>query len=424
MKQGMLRRQPRHRFLAALSLALMLIIGAPVVVAGTPAAAGNATIVIISGDRQEESLDHALRVVESPLDRLLPDQVLDNPDALRWRKAGRSGFHPGISASRWWLRVDLRNVEQEALARVIVIEQPGLDDVRFVLRCSDGYVDAALSGDSRKFSERRIPDRNPAFDFMVPARSQCTALFTVKSLETVQFPAVLADPVSYNSRQQRDNMLRAVALGMQALFLIIAVLAALVLRTATAWLLALVILTQGLLIVVFSGIGYQLVWGEQPALQRALTAPTVAIAWVVTALFCIRMLGLTAGDSHTRTVLALLRVTWGIALTATLLHAFMPDPRLVAAVVGAAALGMLVLLALTAGSLLVDGERPGLIGAAVLVLTIGALIEASGFLGLLALGGNFLLVLQGAFLLQNTLLGAALLRPVPVAALEQGPATG
>lgn len=414
MKQGMLQRQPLPGFLAVLSLALMLIIGAPVVVAGTLAAAGNATVVIVSGDRQEESLAAALRVVESPLDRLLPEHFLDAPEDLIWQKPGRDGFHPGISSSRWWLRIDLRNVDSTALARVIVIRQPSLDDVRFALLCNDGYVEAGVSGDSRKFSERRIPDRNPAFDFMLPARSQCTALFTIKSLETVQFPAVIADPVSYNSLQQRDNMLRAVALGMQALFLVIMMLAALVLRTATAWLLTLVIVSQALLIVVFSGIGYQFLWGELPELQRGLTAPAVAITWVLTSLLCIRMLGIDtiADRSHARAVLALIRATWWIALTATLLHIFLPDTRFVAAVIGASALGMLVLLALTAGSLLVGDEKPGLVAAAVLAVTLGALVEASGFLGLIPLGGNFLLVLQGAFLIETALLGAAMLRPM------------
>lgn len=416
MRQGALRRRT-IRF-AVLSLTLAAASMIPVVVAGTPAAAGNGGVVIVSGDRQEESLDAALRVIESPLDTLDAESVFDAPDALPWRTIDERRLRPGISGSRWWLRVDLYNPDSQPQARVIAIRQPTLDDVRFAMLCNDGYSDAAAGGDARPYSARRLPDRNPAFDFMVPANGRCMALLTVKSLETVQFPAVIADPASYYTLQQRDNLIRGLGFGMQILLFLAAIVLAIAMRSRPFAQLALLTGVQASLVFVLSGMGYQFLWGELPALQRALAAISISLTWTVMALYYLQQL---PADITRGSVSLLTRASCVVALGAGALHVAIPDPRIVGVLIGACTFGLVLMLSVTLGARMLGVSWSRLSALGILVLTVGALIEASGYLGIISLGSLFLLPVQTAFLIQTVLFGIALLSP-SVHLLDEGDA--
>jgi len=97
-----------------------------------------------------------------------------------------------------------------------------------------------------------------------------------------------------------------------------------------------------------------------------------------------------------------------LAFFAALAQIFSPDASRMALLVALCAVGMLVLLFITGGAVLVGATHAGLITAGIGAITLGGIMEASGFLGLLPLGTGYLIPLHGGFLLSAVLFGIAL----------------
>lgn len=398
MKHGTLR-------LVALSLLLLAAVTRPLLAMEAPVASLSGHTVIVAGERQQAALDDALRLVEDPGERVDTEGVLDNPDLLPWKPASTATLHVGPSRSRWWLRVDLHNTDDLPRERVVVIHHPTLDDARFALLCDGGYSDAALSGDALPFSARPLPDRQPAFAFVMPAHERCTLLMAIMSADTVHFPLSLFDRTGYGVQQQRDYLLRGLGLGMQALVVVLGLLAALATRRIRAAHFSLVVAAQAMLVVVLTDLGYEFIWGELPRLQKILAPLAIGIAWWLTADFSLRLLPAGTLPPSGRTAL---QASWLATLLLALLQVVLPDTLHLSLLVVVVALGMLLLLAMTLGTILVAGARAGMVAAAITAVAVATLIEAGGLLGLGMPQLPYLVALHAGLLCWSLLIAAGL----------------
>ncbi|MFP5382438.1 MAG: diguanylate cyclase [Gammaproteobacteria bacterium] len=401
MKQGTLR-----------CLALWLLLACAPVPAAAPDPGAADSILIIAGETQRTRLEGRFDIV--------PALAAGHPawsaatDAY-WLRAGENKRLPGMSTHGWWLQLHLRNADDVDRERVLYIQQPTLDDVRFEYSCSNGYTTSATSGDAHPYSSRDIPDRQPAFAFLVPAAETCRMVIAVSTLETLQFPAVLTDTATYLMIQQRDNLLHGLMLGMNFLLVAGAIALAIISRRYTAVLFVAMVGSHVALTLVMSGIGYQFYWGEMPVLQRALPSVSIATAWMLTGSLSKHILPRNNGATKASRLLK--HSYWLAALIATA-HLLFPDARLMGGLIVIVVLGLSALAAETVGAVVHRGETGhrfpvNRTAAATAVLVVSAVIESLGFIGVIPLGEHYLLALQAGFLIQGALLLDTLATALP-----------
>jgi len=399
MAHGLAHSARRTRRPGALLRALALLALASL----TGVAGAAMTPVAVAGDGQEEDISAAIASVEDALFRHTPEADPDTLVSLPWRQDNAALPRGGTSRSQWLLRVSLHNLDEQPRERVLQVRNPTLDSVHFALTCSDGTRQRARAGDHFPAQERATADRHPAFPVTLPAGAKCDAWFVVNTGNAFRFPLWLLDTRSYQHALLNDYLRRGLVFGMQLLAVAVGLLLALQRHDASAAAYALAVASQALLLLVLSNLGYVLFWS--PATQTVLSPASVALCWVLTAQLCLTLLPAQAVHWSLR---RLLQATLLLVCGAALAQVLAPDPGRMALLIALCAVGLLLLLALTTGAVLVGAAQAGLVTAAILSFTLGGLTEACGYLGLIALGAQELLALQGGFLLATLLLGIAL----------------
>lgn len=383
--------------------------------AATPDPERTDSVLAVTGETQRDRLEGRFDIVEAPVEPGATHPAWSEDSHPHWLQARENARLPGMSTHGWWLRLHLRNADDVDRERVLYIQQPTLDDVRFEFGCGNGYKVFATSGDARPYSSRDIPDRQPAFAFSVPAGETCRLVIAVSSLETLQFPAVLTDSATYLIIQQRDNLLHGLMLGMNFLLVAGAIALTIISRRYTAVLFVAMVGSHVALTLVMSGIGYQFYWGEMPGLQRALPSVSIAMAWILTGLLSKHILPRNNGVTKASGLLT--HSYWLAALIATA-HLLLPDARLIGGLILVVVLGLAALAAETVRAV-VHRDNTGhrfpinRTAAATLVLIVSAVIESLGFIGVIPLGEHYLLALQAGFLVQGALLLDTLATALP-----------
>lgn len=393
MKQGTLR-----------CLVLWLLLAGVPLRANEPGAADG--VLTVTGQTQRTALDGRFSIVQAPVETGATHPAWSSATHPYWRQAQKDARLTGVSTHGWWLQVDLQNVDDVERDRVLYVQQPTLDDVRFELRCRNGYTKSAISGDAHPHSIRDLPDRQPAFAFTVPAAETCLLLIAVSSLETLQFPATLTDTATYMTLQQRDNLLHGLMLGMNFLLVTGAIALAIISRHYTAALFMAMVGSHVLLTLVMGGIGYQFFWGNIPALQRALPPVAMALAWILTGALSKHLL---PRDDRVTTTARLLKYSYWLAALIATVHLLLPDARFIGALIITIVLGLTVLAAATVQAVLHGSHATNRFpisrtATATSVVIIAAVVESLGFLGIIPLGEYFLFTLQAGFLVQGALL--------------------
>lgn len=375
-------------------------------VAGLLAASGahgDDTFVVVAGETQDEDVSATLSSVEDALHRHAEDADPSTLRHLPWRQGNPALTRGGTSRSQWLLRVALRNLDDTPRERVLLVRHPTLDAVHLTVTCGDSTLLRARSGDRYPALERATLDRHPAFLVTLPANARCEAWFSVNTDDAFQFPLWLMDTRTYNRFLLNDYLQRGLTLGMQLLAVCVGLLLALQRRDAVAGAFAVAVASQSLLVLVLSDLGYVLFWG--PAVQVVMAPAATALCWVLTATLCLKLL---PEDAVHWLLRRLVQITLLLACFAALAQVVAPDPGRMATLVAACAVGMLLLLVATVGAVMMGAAHAGLVTAAITAFTLGGLIEACGYLGILALGTHYLLPMQAGFLLATLLLGIAL----------------
>lgn len=404
MKQGTLR-----------CLVLWLLVAASPLPAATPGPERTGGAITVTDETQRTRLEGRFDIVRAPVKAGATHPAWSATTDPYWLQVQKNARLPGLSTHGWWLQLKLQNIDDADRERVLYIQQPTLDDVRFELSCGNGYATSATSGDAHPYSSRDIPDRQPAFAFRVPAAETCRLVIAVSSLETLQFPAVLTDTATYLMIQQRDNLLHGLMLGMNFLLVAGAIALAIISRRYTAVLFVAMVGSHVALTLVMSGIGYQFYWGEIPGLQRALPSISIAIAWILTGMLSKHVLPRNNGVTKAS---ELLKYSYWLAALIAAAHLLLPDARLIAALIIVIVLGLAALASDTVRAVIYRGETSNRFpvsrtAAATVVLIVSAVIESLGFIGLIPLGEHYLLALQAGFLVQGALLLDTLATALP-----------
>lgn len=403
MKQGALR-----------CLVLWLLACTPVH-AATPDPARADSVLAVTGETQRTRLEGRFDIVEAPIEPGATHPAWSEDSHPHWLQTRENARLPGMSTHGWWMRLHLRNADDVDRERVLYIQQPTLDDIRFELSCGNGYTTSTTSGDAHPYSARDIPDRQPAFAFLVPAAETCRLVIAVSSMETLQFPALLTDTATYLVIQQRDNLLHGLMLGMNFLLVAGAIALAIISRRYTAVLFVAMVGSHVALTLVMSGIGYQFYWGEIPGLQRTLPSISIAMAWILTGMLSKHILPRNNGVTKAS---ALLKHSYWLAALIATTHLFLPDSRLIAALIIVIVLGLAALAAETVRAVIYRDETSSRFpinrtATATVVLIVSAIIESLGFIGIIPLGEHYLLALQAGFLIQGALLLDTLATALP-----------
>lgn len=127
-----------------------------------PLRAEPASVVPITGPSQE--LDTEIDVIEDPMHAYdLP--ALTQFPASQWSRPRSLPFRPGFSKSVWWMRLQLRNDDQQhGLQRLLELRSPRQDLVEAALVRADGSVHRFTpTGDRLPFAQRTFGYRHPIF---------------------------------------------------------------------------------------------------------------------------------------------------------------------------------------------------------------------------------------------------------------------
>ncbi|HEX7636240.1 MAG TPA: 7TM diverse intracellular signaling domain-containing protein [Noviherbaspirillum sp.] len=170
----------------------------------------------------------------------------------------------GMSSSAVWLRVTLHNTGSKDIERLLEVAFPQLDLVEFYTPTAQGFQ-KFVTGDSKPFAQRPLPHRYFVFPLRIEAGAQATYYLRVVSDSSLDIPATLWEPQTFNAESLKQYIGQALFFGMMASLGLYNLLLFISLRDRTYLYYVMHTATGTLSLLSYSGIGFQFLWPESPA---------------------------------------------------------------------------------------------------------------------------------------------------------------
>ncbi|MGE5652626.1 MAG: 7TM diverse intracellular signaling domain-containing protein [Bacillota bacterium] len=233
-------------------------------------ASAHAGVVEASGSTPLNLTSHWDALQQVPRDWTIEDVVQPHAAARfvalgaqpRYRDADSVNF--GMSTSAVWLRITLRNSSAADIERRIEIAFPQLDSVELYVPQQGGGYRKMSAGDAFPFAQRPLEHRYFVFPLQLAAHSDTTAYLRVVSDSSLDIPAKLWEPQSFEADSLRQYIGQALYFGMWLALGLYNLLLFLSLRDRTYFYYVLFTATSALSLLSYSGIGFQFLWPQSP----------------------------------------------------------------------------------------------------------------------------------------------------------------
>jgi two-component system, sensor histidine kinase and response regulator len=181
----------------------------------------------------------------------------------------------GLRSTPIWLRITIHNNSKKDLDRSLEIAYPHLHHVNFYSKTEQGFSQT-ITGHAVPFSERPAPTRNFVFPLHLTAGSDSTYYLRIASGTSLEIPTRLWEPLALRLHILEEYMVQAMYFGMILALGLYNLLLYFSLRDRTYLYYVMFLMTSGLSLLAFSGLGFQFVWPDN--VRWALISSMVAFA--------------------------------------------------------------------------------------------------------------------------------------------------
>ncbi|MGV7207621.1 diguanylate cyclase [Oxalobacteraceae bacterium A2-2] len=152
-----------------------------------------------------------LSVLEDPTQSLTLEQV--RQAAFRPAGQGDDALSFGYTSSAYWLRLELGNHGEQALARVLEISNARLSSIRLYVQGPDGTHALPETGSAQPYATRPSRNRYFAFPLQLAPHADYVIYIRVASSGAKLIPAKLWTPAAYQDYAAKDYLLQGAYFG-------------------------------------------------------------------------------------------------------------------------------------------------------------------------------------------------------------------
>jgi signal transduction histidine kinase/CheY-like chemotaxis protein/HPt (histidine-containing phosphotransfer) domain-containing protein len=181
----------------------------------------------------------------------------------------------GLRSTPIWLRITIHNDSKADLERWLEIDYPHLRQINFFTKTEHGFSEI-VTGHAYPFSERPIIHRNFVFPLHLPADADSSYYIRVASGTSLEIPTRLWEPGAFRMHTLEEYMVQAMYFGMLLALGLYNLLLYFSLRDRTYLYYVMFLVTSGMSLVAFSGMGFQFFWPN--SVRWALVSAMVSFA--------------------------------------------------------------------------------------------------------------------------------------------------
>jgi signal transduction histidine kinase len=149
-------------------------------------------------------LGRHMELLEDARGELQIDDVTQPAVAKRFERPSAPVPNFGFSASVYWIRLNVENMDASAHSWLLELAYPQLDDVTLFVPRAGGGFDARRTGDMRPFKQRDVAYRNFVFSLREPPRTARTLYLRVATAGSVTLPLVAWSLTEFLAHQHLD----------------------------------------------------------------------------------------------------------------------------------------------------------------------------------------------------------------------------
>ncbi len=229
---------------------------------------------------QDPSTDWTLDDVQSPALAALfkNDHRQDQPPAY------------GTTAIPYWFRFQLSNPTDQPLERFIEINYPRISDVQLFTPTTNNTYESLHTGAAQPFATRAYPNRNFVFPVTLPAQSEQTYYFRLRSNTNLLVPVQVWTPQAFQSHERTDYMTQAWYFGISTAMGLFNLLLFIALREKIYLLYVLFAATTVVTFSAFFGMATEFLWPNAGFMAEKAIAITAVLQASIFSLFTQHML--------------------------------------------------------------------------------------------------------------------------------------
>jgi len=226
-------------------------------------------------------------------------QALTLADVQKPDVAGRfvTGQQPAESLnyrhtrSAYWLRLTVRNASGQPVRQMLEIGYSLLSHIELYQPAADGRYQSVVTGAAETFSTRPYPNRFFVFPLVLPANSEQVFYLRIRSTITMQIPARLWEPGTFDAWELDDYVTQAWFFGMLTALILFNFLVFIALRDGVY--LSYVIFAIGMALTILAGNGWgkEFVWPDTTGWSDIAVSVIGAYAQAAWLMFMRRLLG-------------------------------------------------------------------------------------------------------------------------------------
>ena len=185
-----------------------------------------------------------------------------NRDFIYFNESKLSGV---ISDSAYWIRVDIKNITQEAQNMFLDLSKPHLGNVIFYRYSNDELIKEVQTGRQYSFHNREINHRNFVFEINLLPETQETLFFRVETESYLQLPMKLYKAQNFIEKEYKTQLFFGLYYGIMLAMLLYNLVLYLSLKDSTYLYYVLYLFGFAIMQLIWDGLAFQYFWPLSPA---------------------------------------------------------------------------------------------------------------------------------------------------------------
>ncbi len=220
---------------------------------------------------------------------LVEDQALDIADILRlpqrvWTRVD-GDINLGYRKQAHWFKFDLVNADSEAVARLLQISYPLLDNIN-IFQVADGrLLRSFATGDSLPFTQRPLAHRHFLFPLTLEGGQVYQVLMRVHTSGAMQVPMILWQEREFFVQDAKENAINSMYYGILLIMAAFNLLLYFSLREKTYLFYVFFVVSILVLMTSLNGYGFQYLYPSWPRFHGLLILLAVPVTLVAICLF-------------------------------------------------------------------------------------------------------------------------------------------
>ncbi len=212
------------------------------------------------------SLTEYLSFLEDPERKLSLAQVQTPAFAKQFKlqQDANSTLNFGMGKSAYWLRLQLRNADTQAVQRLLEISYASISTLEFYQPDANGHYYVTSTGNTMPFANRTYPNRYHIYTITLPPQTDQVFYMRMYSNDAIIVPATLWDPAAFHLHERDDYSGQAWYFGIVTTILVFNTLIFLVLRDRAYLLYVLFVICLSLSIASQNGLATEFLWTNSP----------------------------------------------------------------------------------------------------------------------------------------------------------------